>query len=65
MVDAPLSEITPIADRLQVAMDRSDKIPVAAAVELRSAIDLLYRGQASATVSALLAARSELSRPQS
>ncbi|MGH3800158.1 MAG: hypothetical protein ACRDTD_08530 [Pseudonocardiaceae bacterium] len=63
MADAPLAEIRPIADRLQVAMDRWDEIPAAAIVELRSAIDLMYEGQACATVSALLAARSELSTP--
>ncbi len=63
MADAPLTEIIPITDRLKVAMDRWDEIPASAVAELRSAIDLMYGGQACATISALLAARSELSMP--
>ncbi|MGH4000267.1 MAG: hypothetical protein ACRDTJ_22720 [Pseudonocardiaceae bacterium] len=63
MADAPLAEIIPIVSRLEAAMDRWDEIPVAAVTELRSAIDLMRGGQACATISALLAARSELSMP--
>lgn len=63
MADAPLPEVISITDRLKVAMDRWDEIPAAVIVELRSAIDLMYGGQACATISALLAARSELDTP--
>jgi hypothetical protein len=63
MADAPLIEIVSITNRLQDAVDRWDEIPVAAVTELRSAIDLMRGGQACATISALLAARSELSMP--
>jgi len=63
MADAPLAEIVPIVDRLEVAVDRCDKVSAAAIAELRSAIDLMRGGQTNATVSALLAARSELGTP--
>ena len=63
MADAPLAEIIPIVDRLEAVVDRGDEIPAAVVTELRSAIDLMRDGQASATVSALLAARSELTMP--
>jgi hypothetical protein len=61
MADAPTSELIPISERLQAAVDRWNEIPPAAIAELRSAIDLMYGGHSScATISALLAARSEL-----
>lgn len=63
MADAPVAELIPIVNRLEVAVDRWDEIPAAAITELRSAIDLMRGGQACATVSALLVARSELSMP--
>ncbi len=63
MADAPLAEIIPLVDRIEASVDRWNEIPVAAVTELRSAIDLMRGGQACATVSALLAARSELSIP--
>jgi hypothetical protein len=63
MADAPLAEIIPIVDRLEAAVDRWDEIPAGVVAELRSAIDLMRGGQESATVSALLAARSELTMP--
>ena len=63
MADAPLAEIIPIVDRLEAAVDRGDEIPAGVVAELRSAIDLMRGGQESATVSALLAARSELTMP--
>ncbi|MGH3754958.1 MAG: hypothetical protein ACRDRP_20120 [Pseudonocardiaceae bacterium] len=63
MADASLSVIVPIVDRLEAAVDRWDEIPAAAITELRSAIDLMRGGQACATVTALLAARSELCMP--
>ncbi|HKR52333.1 MAG TPA: hypothetical protein VJT72_22695 [Pseudonocardiaceae bacterium] len=64
MADAPVAELIPIVNRLEAEVDRWDEIPAAAISELRSAIDLMRGGQSCATVSALLAARSELSRPQ-
>jgi hypothetical protein len=63
MADTPLAEIIPIVDRLEAAVDRWDKIPAGVVAELRSAIDLMRGGQECATVSALLAARSELTMP--
>ncbi|MBV9162829.1 MAG: hypothetical protein JO309_07300 [Pseudonocardiales bacterium] len=63
MGDAPLSEVVPIVDRIGAAVDHWHEIPPAAIAELRSAIDLLYGGHACATLSALLSAHSELTRP--
>jgi hypothetical protein len=63
MADVPLAEIIPIVDRLEAVVDRGDEIPTGVVSELRSAIDLMRGGQACATVSALLAARSELTMP--
>lgn len=63
MADTPVAELVPLVDRLEAAMDRWDEIPPAVVSELRSAIDLMRGGQAGATVSALLAARSELTMP--
>jgi len=63
MVDAPLAELIAITDRIAVAVDHWDEIPADAISELRSAIDLMRGGKACATVSALLAARSELTTP--
>jgi hypothetical protein len=60
MADAPLAELIAITNRIAGAMDHWDGIPAGAIAELRSAIDLMRGGQACATVSALLAARSEL-----
>lgn len=64
MADAPTSELVSITSRLEAAVERWDEIPDAAIVELRSAIDLMRGGQACATISALLAARSELGSAQ-
>lgn len=63
MAEAPLEEIIPIVDRIAIAADHWDEIPARAVVELRSAIDLMCEGKAYATISALLAARSELTTP--
>jgi hypothetical protein len=63
MADAPLAELIAITDRIAVAVDHWDEIPAGAIIELRSAIDLMRGGKACATVSALLAARSELTTP--
>lgn len=63
MADAPLAELIAITNRIAAAVDHWDGIPAGAITELRSAIDLMRGGQACATVSALLAARSELNTP--
>ncbi|HEX4101789.1 MAG: PHB depolymerase family esterase [Pseudonocardiaceae bacterium] len=63
MADAPLAELIAITDRIAAAVDHWDEIPPGAITELRSAIDLMRGGKACATVSALLAARSELTTP--
>jgi rRNA-processing protein FCF1 len=63
MADAPLAEIISIVDQLEAVVDRQGEIPATVVAELRSAIDLMRGGQSSATVSALLAARSELTMP--
>ncbi|MDQ4104253.1 MAG: hypothetical protein M3186_11275 [Actinomycetota bacterium] len=63
MEDAPVEKLIPIVGRLAEAVDHWDEIPQAAVAELRSAVDLMRGGQACATVSALLAARSELNTP--
>jgi hypothetical protein len=63
MVDAPLAELIAITDRIAAAVDHWDEIPAGAITELRSAIDLMRGGKACATVSALLAAHSELNTP--
>ncbi|MGH3788020.1 MAG: hypothetical protein ACRDRG_16065 [Pseudonocardiaceae bacterium] len=63
MENAPVENLIPIVDRLADAVDYWDEIPHAAVAELRSAVDLMRGGQACATVSALLAARSELNMP--
>jgi hypothetical protein len=61
--DAPIAELVPIVDRLAAAADHWGEIPAPAIAELRSAVELMRGGHACATVSALLAARSELSKP--
>ena len=63
MAEAPLEQIIPIVDRIATAADHWDEIPARAVAELRSAIDLMCKGKACATISALLAARSELTPP--
>lgn len=63
MSDAPLDDIVPLVDRIATAADHWDDIPDRAIIELRSAIDLMCEGKACATISALLAARSELIPP--
>ncbi len=63
MGDAPVAELIEITNRIAAAVEYWDDIPAGAIVELRSAIDLMCGGQACATVSALLAARSELAVP--
>lgn len=64
MGDAPLEELIAITNRIAAAVDYWDDIPAGAISELRSAVDLMHGGQACATVSALLAARSELGTPR-
>jgi hypothetical protein len=63
MSDAPLDEIIPLVDRIATAADHWGDIPDHAITELRSAIDLMCQGKACATISALLAARSQLIPP--
>lgn len=65
MGDAPVAELIEITNRIAVAVEYWDDIPAGAVADLRSAIDLMRGGQACATVSALLAARSELTVPRS
>jgi hypothetical protein len=64
MSDAPLDEIILLVDRIAAAADHWGDIPDRAIIELRSAIDLMCEGKACATISALLAARSELTPPR-
>ena len=63
MSEAPLDDIVPLVDRIATAAGHWDHIPDRAIIELRSAIDLMCEGKACATISALLAARSELIPP--
>lgn len=63
MSEAPMEEIIPIVHRIATAADQWADIPDRAITELRSAINLMCEGKACATVSALLAARSELATP--
>jgi hypothetical protein len=63
MGDAPVAELIEITNRIAVAVEYWDDIPAGAIADLRSAIDLMRGGQGCATVSALLAARSELGVP--
>ncbi len=63
MSDAPLYEIIPLVDRIATAADHWCDIPDHVITELRSAIDLMCQGKACATISALLAARSQLIPP--
>jgi hypothetical protein len=63
MSEAPLDDIIPLVDRIATAADHWADIPDRAIIELRSAIDLMCEGKACATISALLAARSELIPP--
>jgi hypothetical protein len=63
MGEAPLAELIEITDRIAAAVEYWDDIPASAIADLRSAIDLMHGGKACATVSALLAARSELTAP--
>jgi hypothetical protein len=65
MAEAPVAEMAPITARIAAAVDHWDTIPAPAIAELRSAIDLMHGGQACATISAPLAARSELDTPPS
>ncbi len=50
-----------MVDRLEKVLGQVSEIPMAASLELRAAIELVRGGQPCAAVSALLAARSELS----
>jgi hypothetical protein len=61
--DAPPAEVASLAGQLRTAVDGGVEIPEAALTEIRSAIRLVRGGQMCATVSALLAARSELTMP--
>jgi hypothetical protein len=63
MGEAPVAELIEITDRIAAAVEYWDDIPASAIADLRSAIDLMHGGKACATVSALLAARSELTAP--
>ncbi|MDQ3765559.1 MAG: hypothetical protein M3460_30255 [Actinomycetota bacterium] len=63
MYDAPKEEIIPLVDRIATAVDHWGEIPDRAITELREAINLMREGKACATITALLAARSELPRP--
>lgn len=62
--EAPVSDLIAITNRIAVAVDYWDGIPAGAIADLRSAIDLMCGGKTCATVSALLAARSELNTSQ-
>jgi hypothetical protein len=64
MADAPRAELTAITDRIAAAVDHWEGIPARAIAELRSAIDLVGEGKPCATITALLAARSELNTSQ-
>ena len=50
-----------VVDWLEKVLGQVSEIPMAAPLELRAAIELVQGGQPCAAVSALLAARSELS----
>ena len=63
LVAAIMVDAIAITDRIAAAVDHWDEIPADAITELRSAIDLMRGGKACATVSALLAARSQLTTP--
>lgn len=60
---APVPELVTITDRIAAAVDHWDGIPASVIVELRSAIDLMCGGKPCSTISALLAARSQLDTP--
>lgn len=64
LAEAPVSDLITITNRIAVAVDYWDGIPAGAIVDLRSAIDLMCGGKPCATISALLAARSELNTSQ-
>ena len=61
--ETEIAELITITDRIAAAVDHWDEISAGAITELRSAIDLMRGGKACATVSALLAAHSELNTP--
>ncbi len=63
MGDAQPTEVTSIVDRLEAVLDQVRDSPAAAITEVRSAIGLVRSSQPCAAVTALLAARSELSTP--
>lgn len=54
-------DVACLVDRLEVIVSQVRDAPAAASTEVRSAIELVRGGQPCAAVSALLAARSELS----
>jgi hypothetical protein len=61
MAHASPAEITSVVDRLETILGEVNEIPMAASLEPRAAIELVRDGQPCAAVSALLAARFELS----
>ncbi|HVE95626.1 MAG TPA: hypothetical protein VNA67_01350 [Pseudonocardiaceae bacterium] len=61
MGDAQPAEVTSLVDRLEAVLAQGRDVPAAVISEVRSAIELVRGGQPCAAVSALLAARSELS----
>jgi hypothetical protein len=63
MADAPVEQLVALTERIATASEYWDCIPSPVIAELRDAIDSMRGGQACATISALLAARSELTTP--
>jgi hypothetical protein len=60
MAQAPLAELVPLVDQLEVVAGQNSVMPTAVSTELRLAINLVRGGQPCPAVSALLAARSQL-----
>ena len=61
MAHAPIADLLPLVDRLEVVAGQASAIPTAVSTELRLAINLARDGQPCPAVSALLAARSKFS----
>jgi hypothetical protein len=59
MAHAPLAELLPLVDQLELVAGQNSAMPTAVSTELRSAINLVRDGQPCPAVSALLAARSQ------
>ena len=60
MAPAPLAELLPLVDQLELVVSQNSVTPTAVSTELRLAINLVRGGQPCPAVSALLAARSQL-----